>query len=63
MNAQSTLNMHVDHLWLLQTDPSYMRRHAALFLAGGLSGVPKHVQRIQLAKDLIRDASYPWSWQ
>ncbi|KAF4619037.1 hypothetical protein G7Y89_g14810 [Cudoniella acicularis] len=32
--AQTRLNMHGDHLWLLQTDPAYTRRYTTIVLAG-----------------------------
>ncbi|KAF8857347.1 hypothetical protein BDZ45DRAFT_433290 [Acephala macrosclerotiorum] len=36
--AQAKVNLHADHLWLLQTDPLFLRRYAKLVLDGGFSG-------------------------
>jgi hypothetical protein len=61
--TQAQRGFHGDHLRLLQTDPDYMRRYAALFLAGGLGeNLEKTNRCFVTAENLIQDTVTYWTW-
>jgi hypothetical protein len=63
--AHAHLNARGDHLWFLQTDPSYMRRYMRTLNQGEAR---KMVQKYQGATGLVRDlydnvlAHIQWQW-
>ena len=60
--CQSQLDMHGDHLWLLQTDASYIRRYAAIVLDGHMDqNLTKVNKSIYMSSVLMRDAVTFWS--
>jgi hypothetical protein len=62
--AQTQLNKHGNHLWLLQTEPSYMRRQADLIIAGGLrENLTKRNQSVATVVGLMQDAIWSWCWE
>ncbi|KAG4438579.1 hypothetical protein IFR05_005954 [Cadophora sp. M221] len=62
--AQTRLDMHGDHLWLLQTDPSFMRRYSEAVLAGGLSeNLTKHNKPVYVTNHILQDETWFWSWE
>jgi hypothetical protein len=61
--TQAQRGFHGDHLRLLQTDPDYMRRYAALFLAGGLGeNLEKSNRCFVTAENVIQDTVTYWTW-
>lgn len=62
--AQSQLNMHEDHLWLLQTDPAYTGRYISHVLAGQFGQIlTKNHKDTMAGAKLMRDATIYWSWE
>lgn len=62
--AQTQLNLHGDHLWLLQTDPSYMRRYHTVVLAGGLDEtLTNQTKKLAMPFWLMKDAVCFWTWE
>jgi len=61
--AQLQLNMHGDHLWLLQTDASYTRRYVRVVLAGEFGEtLNKNFKDGVAALQMYRDAVIFWFW-
>ncbi|KAL5321494.1 hypothetical protein ACEPPN_009453 [Leptodophora sp. 'Broadleaf-Isolate-01'] len=62
--AKLQVAMHGDHLYILQTDPQYMRRYAAQILKGERDAnlLQKHKNR-STALELMRAAARFWSWE
>ncbi|TVY81625.1 hypothetical protein LSUE1_G004822 [Lachnellula suecica] len=61
--AQSRMNLHSDHLWLLQTDPAYIRRYVNIILAGEWDEILTKRQKDDFsASQIYRDAVTFWSW-
>lgn len=62
--AESMKGMHGDHIWLLQTDPAYTRRYAALLQKGALGEkLSKQNQYVHLAIGMMEDCTEFWSWE
>jgi hypothetical protein len=62
--AQSRLNLHGDHLWLLQTDPAYIRRQARVTLKGAIGEhIPKSFKDALVPQRMMRDCTNVWFWQ
>jgi hypothetical protein len=63
-SAQIQLNMWGDHLWLLQTEPSYMRRYGMLLMQGSHGeNLTKTNQNIFITQEMMKDAIWYWSWE
>ncbi|KAH9214323.1 hypothetical protein DL95DRAFT_503717, partial [Leptodontidium sp. 2 PMI_412] len=62
--AKLQVAMHGDHLYILQTDPRYMRRYAAQILKGERDAnlLQKH-KNSSTALELMRAAARFWSWE
>jgi hypothetical protein len=62
--AQTRVNFHGDHLWLLQTDPSYIRLHAPNLICGtfqeSLTNIDVHVV---LSLYIMEDCWTFWIWE
>ncbi|TVY82305.1 hypothetical protein LSUE1_G002243 [Lachnellula suecica] len=62
--AESQINLHADHLWLLQTDPLSFRRYAALVVDGShQDNLPIQQQYSLVATTLINDAFKSQIWE
>ncbi|PVH73888.1 hypothetical protein DL98DRAFT_42131 [Cadophora sp. DSE1049] len=62
--AKTRLDMHGDHLWLLQTEPSFMKRYSEAVLAGGLGeNLTKHNKHVYTSNHIMQDATWFWSWE
>jgi hypothetical protein len=62
--SQAQVNLHADHLWLLQTDPLSLRHYATLVLEGShKEELTIHNQHVLTALKLMEDAMTFWTWE
>ena len=62
--AQTRLNMHADHLCLLQTEPSFLRRYAEVVVTGGLrEHLTSHNRHVWTSNYIMQDLTWYWSWE
>jgi hypothetical protein len=62
--SQAQVNLHADHLWLLQTDPLSLRRYSDLVLKGRhQENLTVHNQHVFVALKLMEDAMAFWTWE
>lgn len=56
--------MHGDRLWLLQTEPLFIRRYSETALSGGLSeNLTKHNKPVYVTNHILQDGTWFWSWE
>jgi hypothetical protein len=62
--AKTRLDMSVDHVWQLQTDPAYMCRYLQVFWEGEISKLPKDQAYAIATIDIDYDVwtTRHWSW-
>ncbi|KAI9651338.1 hypothetical protein NHQ30_001377 [Ciborinia camelliae] len=62
--AKARQALQGDHLWLLQTDPLYARRHINLAMTSnlGVTFEPHHQYILASSVTIIQDAVIFWSW-
>jgi hypothetical protein len=62
--AQAQLNLHADHLWILQIDPSSLRRYATAMVEGShQKHLTSHNQHVVIALKLMEDVMTFWTWE
>lgn len=61
--SQGQLNLHSDHLWNLQIDPTSFRDYAGKVVDGGGRGLTKTAQRLDIAMKLIEDSNTRTTWE
>lgn len=61
--VKTRLNLHADHLWLLQTDTSYIRRYVTI-ISGSNFGetLNRYFKTASAAIEMYQDAVIYWSW-
>jgi len=62
--ARTRLEASQDHLWLLQTDPAYLRRYSRILSAGAvIEGARRQDAHQIIGVELSRDAGFSFQWQ
>src|SRR5438045_3388213 len=62
-SARTRLNATEDHLWLLQTEPSYIWRHIGVLNEGAIMKSRGEDTYVMIVRELVHDAKVYWWWQ